>query len=293
MNSSQNNDNSNFSFTRTSVLIIIFVLVLIIFYVFNNKNKLENYTLLDEKISIDEKDNRYLTKFKPKIMTPLVSNNRITNSLKVKNDILIITFDNRTNQDYIKLHNENLEEYCKKWKFDYKFYDKCKQNVYWCKIYMVLDALNNNKYDYVMWMDSDTYIFNMDIDLSDVLNEYHSDIYVGLDNHVKYDFINAGVFIIKNSPIGRQYLEECIASLNPSCVKSDGSLNGRWAGTCYEQGIMNILIADKYKNYTTVLSNNILLNFGKCNNDVFIMHLYGSSNDTRTKCFNSKDKALD
>lgn len=131
-------------------------------------------------------------------MTPLVSNNKITNHLQLKNNILIITFDNRKNQEYIKLHNENLEKYCKKWNFDYKFYDNCKENVYWCKIYMVLDALkNSNKYDYVIWMDSDTYIFNMDINLSNILNEYNSDIYIGLDNHMIYDIINAGVFIIK------------------------------------------------------------------------------------------------
>jgi len=54
---------------------------------------------------------------------------------------------------------------------------------------------------------------------------------------------------------------------------------------------MNILIADKYKKYTTVLPNNILLNYSKCNNDVFIMHLYGSSNDSRKKCFNSKNNS--
>lgn len=273
---------------KTNMIISILVLVIIIFYLFDNKNKLEKYTLLDENISIDEKDNKYLKKFTSKIMTPLISNNKITNSLQLKNNILIITFDNRTNEDYIKLHNENLEKYCKKWNFDYKFYNNCKENMYWCKIHMVLDALkNSNKYDYVIWMDSDTYIFNMDINLSNILNEYNSDIYIGLDNYKEYDMINAGVFIIKNSPVGRQYLEECISSLHPSCIKSDGKLKGKWAGVCYEQGIMNILIADKYKNYTTVLPNKFLLNFDKCYNNVFIMHLYGSSNNSRKKCFNS------
>ena len=281
------NDNTKPTWVTKIIFVIIIVTIIVCFIKYHETNSTENYTLIDEKISIDEKDKKYLEKFKEKGMTYLVSNNKIRNSLKPINNILIITFDNRTDLDYIKIHNKNLEDYSKKWKLDYKFYDKCKENVYWCKIHMILDGLNQH-YDYVMWMDSDTYIFNMDINLSDILNEYLSDIYIGLDNHQKYDLVNAGVFIVKNSPIGRQFLQECINSLDPKCVKSNGELNGKWAGTCYEQGVMNILIADKYKDYTTVLSNDLLLNFGTCYNDVFIMHLYGSSSDTRSKCFNSK-----
>ena len=274
------------------VYIFIFAIIIIYFMNFYNSSAFENYTLLDENLSIDEKDKKYLEKFIEKGMVNLVSNNKIKNPLKTKNNILIITFDNRPEIPYIKAHNKNLEEYCKKWKMDYIFYDKCKENVYWCKIHMVLDALNNNKYDYVMWMDSDTYIFNMDLNLSNILNEYLSDIFIGLDNHYKYDLTNAGVFIVKNTNIGRQFLKDCIKSLNPKCIKEDGNLNGRWAGTCYEQGVMNILIADEYKDYTTVFPTDILLNYGNCYNDVFIMHLYGSSSDTRAKCFNSKNNLM-
>lgn len=272
----------------STIFIWITLIYLIVYYIIITENK-DDFTLLDEKISIDEKDKKYLDKFVQKRMSNLVSNNKIRDPQNAKNKILIITFDNRSNQDYVKTHNKNLEDYCKKWKYDYKFYDECKYNVYWCKIHMVLEALNSYKYDYVMWMDSDTFIFNQEINLSDILKEYMSDIFIGLDNHHKYDFANAGVFIIKNSPIGRQFLEDCISSLNSSCLKKNGDLNGRWAGTCYEQGVMNILIDDKYKNYTTILPNDIILNYGKCYNDVFIMHLYGSSADTRMKCFTSKD----
>jgi hypothetical protein len=272
--------------------VIISIIVIILIYCLFNK-KIEKYTLLDEDISIDEKNNKFLNRFKNKIMTPLISNNKIKNPSKIKNKnrILIITFDNRKDQDYIKIHNDNLDKYCKKWGFDYKFYEKCDKNVYWCKIFMVLDALNNNnKYDYVMWMDSDTYIFNMDINLADILNQYASDIFIGLDNQPIYDTINAGVFVIKNSQIGKQYLKDCISSLDPSCIKENGTLNGKWAGICYEQGIMNIMIDNKYKKYTTVLSNSILLNLNKCDNSVFIMHLYASSNNDRKKCFTSKKR---
>ena len=56
-------------------------------------------------------------------------------------------------------------------------------------------------------------------------------------------------FIIKNTKIGINFLEDCIKEINYKCInKTDGSLKGNWAASCYEQGIMNILI-DKISNY--------------------------------------------
>jgi hypothetical protein len=137
-------------------------------------------------------------------------------------------------------------------------------------------------------MDSDTFIFDMSINLSDIFNKYSSDIFIGSDNNLNYDLTNAGVFGIKNSDLGKQFLVDCIKSFNNDCKKSNGELKGKWAATCYEQGIMNILIADKYYKNTTVLTNDLIFNYNRCNNNVFIMHLYASSNSYREKCFNSK-----
>ena len=254
------------------------LIVLVIFFI---------YRITDESVS-KYNDKKYFDKFREK----MISNLRLNNKLKVPNNkenkILIITYDNRTNLSYIKIHNDNLTEYCKKWGFTYKFYDNCENNTYWCKIYMVLNELNNADYDYVMWMDSDTYIFNKDINLSDIFNKYTSDIYIGSDNNPDYDLTNAGVFAIKNSTIGKNFLVDCINSFNIKCKKPNGELKGKWAATCYEQGIMNILIADKYYKNTTVLTNDIIFNYNRCNNKVFIMHLYASSSSYREKCFNSK-----
>ena len=71
---------------------------------------------------------------------------------------------------------------------------------------------------------------------------------------------NAGVFAVKNSEIGKNFLVDCINSFNIKCKKPNGELKGTWAATCYEQGIMNILIADKYYKNTTVLTNDIIFN---------------------------------
>jgi hypothetical protein len=235
-------------------------------------------------------DKKYFEKFKEKIISKLKSNNKLLIPKIKENKILIITYDNRPGLPYIKLHNDNLTEYSKKWNIEYKFFDKCKYNNYWCKMYMVLKELKSNKYDYVVWMDSDTYIFNMDINLSDIFNKYASDIFIGSDNNSEYDLTNAGVFAVGNTNNGKKFLVDCINSFNTKCNKPNGELHGEWAAICYEQGIMNILIADKYFKHTTILTNDLIFNYNKCNNNVFIMHLYASSSDYRMKCFTSGQK---
>jgi hypothetical protein len=246
-------------------------------------------TTSDEYIYNQNK--KYFEKFnKKKLMTSLLNNNLTVIKTDKKNKILFYTFENRTNFEYIKIHNNNINDYCKKYGYDYIFETKCKHNIYWCKIYLLLEQLKSNKYDYVVWLDSDTYIKNMNIDINNILNNYTSDIFVGTDNTEKYDLINAGVFIIKNTVIGKKYLQDCINYIPSFCYNKNNTLKGTWAGFCYEQGVMNLLIYDYYNVYTTMLPNEIIFNYNECSDDVFIMHMYASSDVNRVACFNSKIK---
>ena len=220
-------------------------------------------------------------------MDSLINNNRLSSINKKKNKILFITYDNRENQEYVLIHNSVINNYVKKFGYEYKYLSYCDKNVYWCKIHLVLEALKTNNYDYVVWLDSDTVIKNFYIDIGDIFNMFSSDIFIGLDNNTKYGLINAGVFAISNSKIGINFLSECIEYINQDCFNNDGTLKGKWAGTCYEQGIMNILINDKYYSNTTVLTNKVIFNYNVCSDDVFIMHLYASTPDSRVSCFQS------
>ena len=234
-------------------------------------------------------DKKYFEKmYQSKKINELVNNNMLKNPIKRKNKILFITYDNRYQLKYVSIHNDNLNKYVKKYNYEYIFYKTCNKNVYWCKIYFVLDVLKTNNYDYVVWLDSDTIIKKFDIDFGDILNMFSSDIFVGSDNNSTYNLINSGVFAIKNSIIGLNFLNDCINNINSDCMNFDGTLKGKWAASCYEQGVMNILIIDKYFNNTTILTNSIIFNYNVCSNDVFIMHLYASSSNNRINCFNSK-----
>lgn len=260
--------------------IIIFCIIIIscIFYILQ-ENNIINEIYTNDKLYFDifYQNNNY---FK------LINNNLQYKNYNKKYNILIITYDNRKNEKYINIHNNNITMYASKWNYKYKFYDQCTSNVYWCKIFMVLKELQTNNYDFVMWMDSDTIINNFTIDIGEILNNFSSDIYIGNDNNKNgYNLTNAGVFIIKNSIIGKQFLNDCIKNIHNKCINSNGTLRGAWAATCYEQGVMNILILGKYFKYTTIFTNDIILNYDKCNKEVFIMHLYASSSTKRLQCF--------
>jgi len=209
--------------------------------------------------------------------------------------ILIISFDNRKNLNYLEDHNKNVMQYIKKHKgIEYKFFDKTDKNVYWVKIYLLRDWLITSKYDYVMWMDTDAMFVNYNIDLKYVLGLFNSDIFLSHDNDYPLtarNTLNAGVFIIKNSEIGINFLNEAINTFEKSkCInKVNKKLSGIYGHTCYEQGVLNMLLTDKYKEYVTVFSPDILSNTIKCRNDIFMLHNYDANIFIKTdikSCFN-------
>ncbi len=259
------------------IIIAIFIIIGLVLYLINIEDFEYYYN-----------DIKYFTKCDWK-RNYLLNNNMVEKMSDKVNKIAIITYENRKGEEYIELHNKNITAYCNKWNYKYLFYDQCVHNMYWCKMYLVLDALKSGNYDYVMWMDSDSIIKNNTISLDSIVNKYSSDIFVNFDGG---DSVYcAGIFIIKNSPIGISFLEDCIKHNTKKCMTSDNKLKGLWAGLCYEQGIMNKLIFDKYYNNTTSLPQYLVYNGGiddtlkTCNIDTFILHLYASGYEQRAKCF--------
>ena len=208
--------------------------------------------------------------------------------------VLIISFDNRNELKYLDFHNNNITKYCEKWpNVDYEFINKftneCKKNVYWYKLYLMKEKLKTSNYDYIMWIDTDAIIVKDNISIQEILNSYSSDIFIGHDtwfNDKKNTTLCSGVFIIKNSEVGRQFIDDCINTHEKSnCIKKNGKLHGIWASTCYEQGIMNYMIYEKYKNNTTILNPKIIRNTYHCNKNNFILHKYGSKPEDIFNCF--------
>lgn len=209
-----------------------------------------------------------------------------TNSKKFK--ILIFSADDR-NVDFIDVHKNSTNAYCKKHGYDYIYHNKNYDGVpvYWSKLMYMKQYLEKGSYDYVMWMDTDANVIDTNIRIEDIINEYDPTykkyhIYIGND-YFSFTY-NAGLFIIKTSPIGISFINQCIDELKTRCVNSRGEydLGKIWAGICYEQGRMNKVINESYIRYTVRVPPRLFMNTDKCVKDVFILHKFGPKNDLIT-----------
>lgn len=220
------------------------------------------------------------------------NNNKLSN-LK----IAIITIENRESE-YLKIHNKSISKYCKKFGYDYIFkttYDS-DLPVYWHKLLIVKDHLKD--YDYILWLDSDTIICNYDIQL-ELLIKNNKDIYIGYDYPILLQKVYcAGVFMLKNSDTSINFLNDCLNDyLGNNFCKENGKpvLKGKWAGQCYEQGIMNKMIKNKYEKETLIISDKIFRNciFPLKVTDYFILHLYCKDKPQVSKHFTGIEKIIE
>jgi len=226
------------------------------------------------------------------------------NSYQVRNKIDskkykigIVTIENR-NSDYIKYHDLSVNRYCNLYNYEYIRVDKYPDiNIYWSKIFIINDLLKTNKYDYILWLDSDTIFCDYNIDLSNIIDLYGSkDIYIHFENvgfilnHL-YNTFNAGIFIIKNSDIGIKFINDLIEHYKLiNLDKQNNITSGMWTGENYEQGVMNKLIKSNEKyNKNSVILPEYLTNTTVILDDIsskcFIWHLPGRSAELRSKRF--------
>jgi ABC-type sugar transport system permease subunit len=197
-----------------------------------------------------------------------------------RKNICIVTIETRK-MKLLDLHNKNISDYVKLHNYRYIFKDNYQSELplYWWKLQVILEIFNEygKDVDYVMWMDSDTIICHPEIPLELLLNlSKNSSTFIGTDWEKKT--LNAGIFIVKNDQDGKYFLNECLYLYMNSikCNKSGKfTLDGRWAGRCYEQGMMNHLLnSSKYRKMWYKIPLEFLIN-GKNGFGAFMVHLYG------------------
>lgn len=214
-------------------------------------------------------------------------------ALDSRSKYLLVTIENRK-LDLLPHHNANLRQYAKIHGYTYKFYDQYPSSyaVFWQKLEVMLLELETGNWDYVVWLDSDTYINKVYTSL-DVITyqDPNKHIYIGLDCNAPV--YCAGFFIVRNSDLGRQFLKDCFANYesNPMCRSSTGelTLNGKWAGPCYEQGVMNTLLRSTYAPALGILDSSVVLNSNNCTREPFVCHFWGDK-AAAAACFKSLQK---
>ena len=164
---------------------------------------------------------------------------------------LILQYDNRAlNDNMLELTKIN-KSYCETHNYEYRFIDTSYDlPVYWIKVYLVNEILKTDKYDGVLWLDTDACIYNATIKLENLILENKS-FYLSPDNKIWPAKFNAGVFMVLNTNTGKQMIEEWMKCYNEKDWTKDVNNNkfstsGSWAGTVYEQGSFTNYILPKY-----------------------------------------------
>jgi hypothetical protein len=168
---------------------------------------------------------------------------------------------------------------------------------YWLKVYDIDKYLNENKYDYVMYIDIDAIFYDFDSSIESVINELETksgktfDCYIGSDgmNSISNEaIINTGIFLFKNTSFSKEFvkiwLSSCIDNnkLTNQCKRwsfTDGKWscsNCRYGMLNYEQGIMSYLYR-MYKDNIAVLHSSFLSN-SKTSSTAYTLHLMGAYN---------------
>ena len=81
----------------------------------------------------------------------------------------------------------------------------------WNKVIVVDDALNDwaNQYDYIVWMDSDLIIIDLEMRLEYIVYQYNkADLIISKDPRIENGIVNTGMFILKNSLWSKQFIHD-------------------------------------------------------------------------------------
>ena len=220
-----------------------------------------------------------------------------------KPKIVIITLEDRPLIELLNIHNRSVQQYADYHGYEYRFLNNFNSPlpVYWKKLHWMQQVLEEGVSDYVLWLDSDTIIPNPRVPLSTIVDYAPSaSIYIAKDYpYISISAFCAGVFLIRNNSIGRQFVADCLDSSvnNPKCLVDDKPvLNGRWAGECYEQGAMNRLIKEQYSTYTCNVPPTLITNAPTqfTNFNAVIVHCPGNKDACVKgfKAFLSQDQSL-
>lgn len=180
--------------------------------------------------------------------------------------ILVLQIEDRSDNLLNKLLNEN-KEICKANEMEYVFMNNTSSIIppYWRKVFEINNIMKKEEYDtidYIMWLDSDAFLFEFTKEkLNDLLekNKNYS-MLITPDMPEYHSKFCAGVFMVKNNKEGKKIINKWISLYNPNDWKYDTkkkkwSTDKEWAGVAYEQGSFTeyILNDENFKKDISIL----------------------------------------
>lgn len=172
----------------------------------------------------------------------------------------VITAHNNRNKKLTNLFFEQMQLYCNKNNYLFKIYEE-KFLTSQVKPKFIIDSLKNTSADFVVWMDADIFILDIDFKLESLIND--KDIYFSYD----HNGICAGFMIIRNSDFCLKFFET-IQFLDETYDNSDlvsenifgGFLSKN--GKHFDQNTIKVVLNffKKFENKISTISENIIQN---------------------------------
>jgi hypothetical protein len=149
-----------------------------------------------------------------------------------------------TYKKMVKYGIRNKERYCKKYNYplitDESVIDLSRRTQ-WGKIKLILKYID--QYDYLVWIDADTYITNDAITLESLVEKYNSESkYSLIYEKDPFIWVNSGFMIAKNTEYLKALLNECWNHLDQICDEQ-GSLDYLYRSN-WNNAQNNILVLD-------------------------------------------------
>jgi hypothetical protein len=216
----------------------------------------------------------------------------------MSSNICIVTWFDDNVKEYAEITYIINKTYCDKYGYDIIKSNEKRTNLkpHWERIPLVLKYLD--KYDYVIWIDSDA-IFNKDSPpITNVIEENKEKLFIfsGDVNDVSDNCINSGFFIVKNSPLCFPILENWYTNYDITkngdnrqhgYIEDQGGLRYMYEKNLYNLKNISVVIPygilQSFPSYKRINKKNI--NIYGLTHKAFVVHLAGESNETRKKFF--------
>jgi len=129
-------------------------------------------------------------------------------------------------KDIVKYGIQTRINYCKKYNYDFiddeNVYDPSRE-IEWSKIRIIQKYLAS--YDFLVWIDADTFIMNDEIRLEDLIERLLGDkdlMYVAA-----HGWVNNGIFFVRNTPLMHEYFREVYNHTGQIC-REQGAMDFLW-----------------------------------------------------------------
>lgn len=211
------------------------------------------------------------------------------------NRIAMVSISTDNRRPFAQYTLKSFQDYSKKWQYDfYTHYERLDMTraVQWGKIKAVIDLLETNKYDWVVWLDDDIFITNPTISFDAMIQDHGKDADVIISAHKEklpeHNDVNTGLFLVKNTPWAKKFLKE-VWDIGYTKYFQD-------TGSFWEQSAMQDLLettayknckqvsrlpARKIQSFITLLVKGDKGDYGQWQPGDFAAHLAGASESFR------------